>query len=66
MCQIEAPPGPRVDGEGRRMLEMRLVGSVVIDGEVENQLEKLCFGGTGNGSIGNPSDTTVKTLVRGR
>lgn len=55
-----------MDGEGRRMLEMRLVGSVVIDGEVENQLEKLCFGGTGNGSIGNPSDTTVKRLVRSR
>lgn len=55
-----------MDGEGRRMLEMRLVGSVVIDGEVENQLEKLCFGGTGSGSIGRPSDTTIKTLVRSR
>lgn len=55
-----------MDGEGRRMLEMRLVGSVVIDSEVENQLEKLYFGGTGSGSIAKPSDTTVKTPVRSR
>ena len=64
--QIEAPPGPGVDSESQRMLEMRLVGSVVVDGDVENQLEKLCFEGTGSGSIGKPSDTTVKTLVRSR